>query len=192
MCNLLILMVLAFTSCNINTNSETSNNLSTEQKHNSENKLITRQALKNSCSILIPESFTLMNNIEKSEKYPGQNAPQEVWGNEQRDINVSISNTGQILPEYELETYVHQIALGIKANIESSKWYGLDIKTINGRNIGVLEFATPALDGEIYNLMGVTLNLKGEVIMYSFNCTSENKKDWKEKGLQIIESLKFI
>lgn len=76
-----------------------------------------KNVLNGMLSVLIPDDFTLMTNEEKQLKYPGQNAPQEVWANKDRDINISFSNTNQPLPESELGMYIKQVAEGVKANI---------------------------------------------------------------------------
>jgi hypothetical protein len=140
-------------------------------------------------SVLIPEDFTLMTNEEKQLKYPGQNAPQEVWANKDRDINISFSNTNQPLPESELDVYINQVAEGVRKNMSGSRWYGMNTKTFNGLRAGVLEFESPVQDGNIYNLMCFAC-VKGKLIVYSFNCLAKDKEKLSRIGKQIIESVK--
>lgn len=162
-----------------------------EVKKEMKQEAMQRQELGNIISLLIPSDFTMMSTAEKSVKYPGQNAPQEVWANAERDININFSNTGQALPISELEMYINEVANGIKANVPSSKWYEVKSYTYNGIKVGVLEFITPARDGEIYNLMCFT-SINGKLIMYSFNCLAKNKTIWQEKAQNIISSIKQI
>ncbi len=162
-----------------------------EVKKEMKQEAMQRQELGNIISLLIPSDFTMMSTAEKSVKYPGQNAPQEVWANAERDVNINFSNTGQALPISELEMYINEVANGIKANVPSSKWYGVKSYTYNGIKVGILEFITPAQDGEIYNLMCFT-SINGKLIMYSFNCLAKNKTIWQEKAQNIISSIKQI
>lgn len=148
-----------------------------------------KNVLNGMLSVLIPDDFTLMTNEEKQLKYPGQNAPQEVWANKDRDINISFSNTNQPLPESELEMYIKQVAEGVKANISGSRWYGANTSTFNGLKVGVIEFESPAQDGNIYNLMCFTC-IKGKLIMYSFNCLAKDKEKLFSISKQIVESVK--
>jgi len=148
-----------------------------------------RQELDGIISLLIPSDFTMMSTAEKSAKYPGKNAPQEVWANAERDVNINFLNTGQALPISELEMYINEVANGIKENVPSSKWYGVKSYTYNGIKVGILEFVTSAQDAEIYNLMCFT-SVNGKLIMYSFNCLAKNKTIWQEKAQNFISSIR--
>lgn len=159
-------------------------------KQNLEYSLVRKTVLKDLFSILIPSDFTLMTIEEKRLKYPGTNAPQEVWANSNRSVTVNFSNTGQSLPVSELETYVNVVSKSIKESLPNSNWYGSEIKYFNGLKVGVIKFESPAVDGNIYNIMCITI-IKGQVVIYSFNYLINNETQWSEIGKSIIESLKI-
>jgi len=141
--------------------------------------------------ITIPINFTALTSEEKAKKYPGNNPPQEVYANEDGTISIAFTNTNMVLLETNLEGYVKQTVEGIKQGVPDSKWHSFGVKNINGKNIGVLAFDTPAADGWIYNVMCFTV-MNGKLIMYSFNCMVNQKVKWENEGKEIIESFVVV
>jgi hypothetical protein len=62
---------------------------------------------------------------------------------------------------------------------------------INGEEFFIIEFYSKALNGTIYNKMFFTV-LGDRLLIGSFNCTSMVESIWKNKGDEIIESIKLL
>lgn len=60
----------------------------------------------------------------------------------------------------------------------------------SGENeVAWMDFVSPAMDIQIYNLMFFT-SLKGRLFMGSCNCPAHEQEDWKRLFLQMISSMR--
>lgn len=139
-------------------------------------------------SVTIPAGFTIMAEAEKELKYPGKNAPQEVWANKTREVSIGFSNTKEALPAGELKAYVAQISEALNKSVTGIKQHATEFKHINGLDIGMIEFEAPAADTDLYNLMCFTV-VDGELIIYTFNCLMHDIETWHNKAVRVIESV---
>jgi len=64
------------------------------------------------------------------------------------------------------------------------------VSEINGRKVGYLEFITPVIDTDIYNLMFFT-DLDGQLLLGTFNCTKRSIDEWQSTAKEIMNSLKI-
>lgn len=153
-------------------------------------KLVERQVLDNKVSILLPENFRPMTEVEKERKYPSANRPPLVYTNEEQNINIAfnhMANPAQaaIIPEY-LKAFEQQYS-----QLEMLKaTYQKEVKDINGNTCLVFEFLTPAADTDIYNLM-VGLPLEDRLLAVSFNCTQRLMADWQSVAQEIVNSIQL-
>ena len=69
----------------------------------------------------------------------------------------------------------------------SAKWYRSEMTSINGKDVGVIELLTPAIDTKIYNLICFSV-VDGKILILTFNCTEEEMDDWTLTGQQILDS----
>jgi hypothetical protein len=66
-----------------------------------------------------------------------------------------------------------------------------EITQINGRDFIRLEMITPAADTQIYNLMLITV-IHTELILCTFNCTTDLQQEWQPIAEQMIASAKVV
>jgi hypothetical protein len=153
-----------------------------------QSKLVKKSVLGGELSILLPDYFNLMSKELVEIKYPSGNRPTEIYSDEQGGVSIGFSHTAN---QMELEQLPELMPLFIEqfSNMYPTiKWGKTDTRKINGLNCVVLEFETPAIDTEIYNLMGITV-LDGRMLIFTFNCIVPVKSEWEEKASQIINSI---
>lgn len=146
-----------------------------------------KQILSGKASMLIPESFTLMGPEMVGLKYPNVgHQPTEVYTNMQGSINVALKHTENQPRNENLSEVKKVIDAGI--NRPPIHFFKSQEEVINGVECVVIEFISPAVDSEVYNLMLITI-LEGRLAMVTFNCSGK-QNEWKPLGREIIYSFR--
>lgn len=144
--------------------------------------------LSDKVEILIPKGFSIMSGEMAKIKYPSERRPTLIYTNESATINIAFNHTESKASNGEIQSYKDSLEKTFKNLNPSAKWYSSDVLKINSRNVGCLEFLTPALDTRIYNLIFFT-ELDGRLLLISFNCTEAQMNDWKPIAINIMNSL---
>jgi hypothetical protein len=153
--------------------------------------LIRSRVLVGQASILLPSTFTPLTQEEIKLKYPGNNRPVEVYGNETGTITVGLSMLDLEVPEKEFEEFAKVIVQEFRNAANVSNWYGDKIQTINGMRILITEYESPLPDGTSYNLTCYA-SMHNKVVVYTFNCLQNQKSEWKAIGFRIVESFQTV
>ena len=122
-------------------------------------------------------------------KYPSERRPTLAYANEDYSINIAFNHTQNKVKDGQIPEYKREIKKAFENLYPSAAWFEDKVVKNNGRNIGVFELLTPAVDAEIYNLMSFS-ELEGRLFLVSFNCTEEQMEEWEPIAKRIIESLK--
>ena len=154
-----------------------------------QSKLVRKSVLGGELSILLPDYFNLMAKELVEIKYPSGNRPTEIYSDEQGGVSIGFSHTQNQMELEQLPELMPAFIEQFSNMYPTIKWGKTETKKINGLNCVVLEFETPAIDTEIYNLMGVTV-LDGRMLIFTFNCIVPVRSEWEEKANQIINSIK--
>ena len=72
----------------------------------------------------------------------------------------------------------------------SAKWLETGMLEIQEKNIGFIEVITPAIDGDIFNLMFFAA-LDGQTLIGTFNCMEEELESWQPVAKAMVETLEF-
>jgi len=139
----------------------------------------------------VPTAFDVMSEEIMKLKYPSERRPQVVYSNESGGINVGLSLTDNNASQEELFQFVETFERTFTSVYPSAEWSGYGIKYVDKRKVGYLEFITPAIDTEIYNLMFFT-DLDGKLLICTFNCTRKSVEEWTETAHEILSSLKIL
>ena len=151
----------------------------------------TRSIFNNKVQLLIPASFTIMDERIISKKYPGENhRPTLVFTNVKASVTVAFSHDTSLPTIEEDMSQVKDFYDG-QLSQQNFSFYKSSMQKINGRNIVVFEFISKAVDKDIYNIMFFS-HLEGSLFVGTFNCTVPLKEEWEQRGKQILASLKFI
>ena len=153
-----------------------------------QSELVEKSVLGGELSILLPDYFNLMAKELVEIKYPSGNRPTEIYSDEQGGVSIGFSHTQNQMELEKLPELMPMFMEQFSNMYPTIKWGKTDIRKINGLNCVVLEFETPAVDTEIYNLMGITV-LDGRMLIFTFNCIVPVRSEWEEKASQIINSI---
>ncbi|CAH2715104.1 hypothetical protein BACCIP111895_02288 [Neobacillus rhizosphaerae] len=148
-----------------------------------------KELLSNKIEMLLPESFHIMSEEVAKIKYPNENRPTIIYTNDKTTINISLKYTTTQINDSQIPEFHNSIKQMFEKLYPSAKW--LDekvIKTNDGKNVGVLEVITPAIDTNIYNFMYL-IELDNKVLIATFNCTEEKMDDWKPIAKEIMGSI---
>lgn len=131
-----------------------------------------------------------MSEDKAKAKYPYENRPSIIYTNESASVNIAFNYTQNQASNENLQAIMDAMKESFENLYPSAQWYTSEVKTINDKDIGVLELITPAIDTEVYNLMWFT-DLDGKLLIATFNCTKEQIDEWKPVGEVILSSFEL-
>lgn len=135
----------------------------------------------------IPKDFTLMSNEMKRRKYPVGNNPDFVFTNNEGTVNIAFNHTPVTVRNNDVvsfeNTFLQQLQNSNPINMTHR------VELINEAEFVVFEFTSQAVDTKVYNLLFLT-NLDGKLLLGTFNCTDDLKKDWEPKMKGMLLSIK--
>lgn len=140
-------------------------------------------------TMLLPSHFKEMDPDLKAVKYPGPESPDWVYSNESGDVSITFTlENGEIKPE-EVPEVRDILAKELKRLYPSSAVE--DKKTIGDKenNISLFSMDIPLIDGACYHLMFLR-EVKEGLLIGSFDCSIDEKKQWQQIMLQILETLR--
>lgn len=147
-----------------------------------------RSVLSDKVTLLIPKDYKEMSAEAAKIKYPQERRPTYILTNSEGSINVAFSKTISEATENDITEYAAYFKELFSNLYPSATWYSSGIEIINGKNIGKIELLTPAVDGNIYNLV-LFAELEGKLLLVSFNCTEKYMKDWQPIANDIMKSI---
>lgn len=159
-----------------------------KEEGESENSLLEWETiLSDKVEILIPKSFSIMSDEMAEFKYPMESRPTIIYTDEAASVNVAFNYTDTALSDDQISDFLSQMEEMVSNLYPSADWKNVEKKTINENDVGVLEFVSPAIDTEIYNLIWFCA-LDGRLLISTFNCTLEQLEEWEPIGKEIMES----
>ena len=148
-----------------------------------------RSILLDKVDILVPKDFNVMSEEKVKLKYPIGKGPTLVFTNEEATINVAFSTTPDLASEYLIPEYLETFKNTYENIFPSAIWYSSGVEKINGKNIGKLEFLSPAaIDTKVYNLIFFT-DLDGALLIVTVNAKEKQMNDWKPIAHEIMNSI---
>lgn len=156
-----------------------------------QSKLVKSGVLGGELTILLPDYFGLMSEELVNVKYPSGSRPTEIYSNESGTVSIGFNHTQNQMELEKLPKLLPAFVEQFSNMYPTIKWYKKEVRKIHGVDYVLLEFETPAIDTEIYNLMAITV-LDGRMLISTFNCTVGVKSEWKDNASQIINSLQIM
>ena len=152
--------------------------------------LVEKPILGGKGTALLPSDFELMSEEMLKVKYPPTSRrPGEVYTDYKAEINVIFDHTrDKVNPEGLVG--IKDKMVGRFSQIPGMTLLNHHMQTVNGREFFVIEFISPALDTEVYNLMFGT-SYEARLLMGTFNCTVANRPEWEQIGKEIVNSIKL-
>lgn len=137
----------------------------------------------------IPKDFVDMPEEIKAIKYPYIQRPEIIKTDSKGSIDITFNRIDQALTEDTVKELTKGMKDVTKKLNPSNLIFSQEMKKANGKNVGYIEFKSPALDGFIYNIM-FFLEFEEKTLMGKFACLYEEHKDWRYIAFQMIESIR--
>lgn len=154
-------------------------------------QIIDQSILDGKVTLRMPEIFTIMLPELASLKYPSERRPNLIYTDESSTINLAFNMTTHSVTEMEIAEFQENMADVLEQAQPTAEWLDNDSKEIDGKNIGFFEIITPALDGDIYNLMFFA-SIDGKALIGTFNCMEEDVEEWRPVAQAMMDTLKFV
>ncbi|MET3940618.1 hypothetical protein ABIC22_003430 [Paenibacillus sp. PvP094] len=143
-------------------------------------------------AVSLPRLLRLISEKEASMKYPSSHRPEWIYTNDSGTVNFTFNRLEHRISEEELTSFTETMANVVRGTQPVRQWdkHGVRI-TETGQVTGYCQFSVQGLNNQIYNHIGFAI-LDQSVLVYGFNCTDEEKKDWLEPGETILNSLAIL
>ncbi|MEG0258726.1 MAG: hypothetical protein RR490_02645 [Niameybacter sp.] len=158
---------------------------------NQEVAVIDQCVLEGEITLRMPKLFSIMLPELASLKYPSERRPTIIYTDESTTINLAFNMTPHSLADTEVAEFQENMIDMLEQAQPSAEWLDTDVIDINDKTIGFLEVITPAIDGDIYNLMFFAA-IDGRALIGTFNCMEEDIETWRPIARAMMETLQFI
>lgn len=139
-------------------------------------------------SISLPKEFDSMNPEYVKFKYPSENRPNIIISDINAVFSFTFSLTNSLLNESEIEEFKNNMKKLLGRMNGSILFKSDGIIEINNKACGFLEFISPAIDTDIYNLM-YFVSYKEKALLVGFSCPKEDSLIWEEIAKAIFRTL---
>lgn len=140
-------------------------------------------------TVSLPRTFRLVTEREAQLKYPSSHRPEWIYTNDSGTVNFTFKTLDHRLAPEELNSFTESMADVIRATQPVREWKKHGVRVTDaGLSTGYCQFAVQGLNDQIYNHMVFTI-LNQKVLVYGFNCTEDEKKNWMEPGGTLLDTL---
>lgn len=147
-----------------------------------------KEVIANRLEILIPQTFSKMSEEMAKIKYPSERRPTVIFTNENASINIAFNHTQNEVLNEQINEVKNSLKESFSNLYPSATWYDQRVETISGKNVGIMELLTSAIDTKIYNLI-FFFELDGKLMLGTFNCTEKEMEAYKPVASNIVKSL---
>lgn len=141
-------------------------------------------------SVFLPKDFDFMDTEIVKIKYPSENRPNIIISDLAGLYSFMFNHTSSKLKKTEIKEFTDMMKTTLSRSNASIIFKSAGQKEINGKNIGFLEFISPALDYDIYNLM-YFLSFDERALIIGFNCIKDLSNSWKNIAKAVFETLEI-
>ena len=136
-------------------------------------------------SIEVPQGLTPMSEEMAKIKYPSENRPQVIYGDEKGKASLGITAGRNPLPADKLDVFKDMML----KMLESLKPQA-EAVTVDGHKGWLLTFRSQTPDSEILNMMLIT-SQDEKAVQMTFNMTTDLIEQYQEAAKASLLSLKF-
>lgn len=152
-------------------------------------KLEKQSILDNKVELSIPTLLKPMSQKMIDLKYPNMRLkPDMILSDEDATINLIIAYTNQPVEDEQIGQYKDFQLDALKKSRPDMQLIKGEVKTINGRPVGYFKFVTQAIDQKVFNCY-FFVNVKGRLLLCTFNCIQKLQAKWDISVDEIINSL---
>lgn len=147
--------------------------------------------LDNQIMLRIPALFTEMPKELAELKYPSARRPNVILTDESTTVNITFNFTTNELSNEEVAAFRDGMIEVLEQMQPAIEWFDIGGLTIQGKAISYFEMLTPALDGDIFNLM-FFCSLQNRALIGTFNCMAEDLDEWEPVAQAIMRNMQFV
>lgn len=148
-----------------------------------------REIYKNQMWMWIPDKFSLLSREFVKIKYPSESRPEIIYANSDTTVNITFSHKQEKLAAGQGAEVLDDLGHVLRHLYPTCKIFYQDSVQAGGNEVAWMDFVTPAMDSEIYNMMFVT-QLKGRLLIGTCNCLDSDREDWKDLFVQMIATIR--
>ncbi len=148
-----------------------------------------REIYKNQMWMWIPDKFSLLSREFVKIKYPSESRPEIIYANSDTTVNIAFSHKQEKLAAGQEAEVLDDLGYVLRHLYPTCKIYDQDSVRAGENEVAWMDFVTPAMDSEIYNMMFVT-PLKGRLLIGTCNCLDSDREDWKDLFVQMIATMR--
>lgn len=152
--------------------------------------VIDQAILEGKINLRMPKLFSIMLPELASFKYPSERRPTIIYTDESTTINLAFNMTTHSISDTEVAEFQEEMIDILEQAQPSAEWLDTDVIEINDKTIGFLEVITPAIDGDIFNLMFFA-SIDGQALIGTFNCMDEDFETWRPIARAMMGTLQF-
>ena len=141
-----------------------------------------QQISKLNLSLEIPQTLTPMSDEMAKIKYPSENRPQVIYGDERGKASLGITAGRNALPAAQLDMAKDATLTNFNPQAEPV--------TVDGHKAWLITFRSQAPDTEILNMLLIT-SQNEKAVQVSFNMTKDLVAQYQEAAKASLLSLKF-
>lgn len=145
----------------------------------------------NKFTILLPTNFKRMDEAVAKFKYPSEERPEIILSDDTGATNITFNYIPEEITNEEIPNTRDAMVKILKKLHPSSRWFEIGEKNVKEKNVAFCEFSSPALDGNIFNVM-YFVEIHENILMGTINFKANEKKYWKIAAHQIIETIEEI
>lgn len=147
-----------------------------------------REILQNKLVVLVPKNWKSMPLATIRSRYPGSQSPQEVYIDSTGSLSIAFNYTDSKLTPDQLKTYAGVLKASIQKANPNSEWLQTGFIHVEGKEIGFFKILINNNGKKIFSQLFFT-ELKGRLLMGTFNCGETKLKNWKLIADQIMYSV---
>jgi len=152
--------------------------------------VIDQRVMDGKISFRMPKLFSIMPAQLASLKYPSERRPNIIYTDESSTINFAFNKTSHSLPDEGVAEFQENMIDVLEQAQPAAQWFDTDVIKINDKTVGFIEVMTPAIDGEIFNLM-FFISIDGQALIGTFNCTEEDTETWRPIARAMMKTMQF-
>lgn len=142
-------------------------------------------------AVLIPETFTLLEEEFIKMKYPASKGFDSVYTDDAVTVNCTFSWNQTEISDDNIEDLKDDLLKFFRELYPKADFYENGVETFTNKKIGFFDLLFDAPDGKMYNLI-IVMELEGKLYMSNFNCTEDKVKYWRPILKGIMKSIKVV
>lgn len=149
-----------------------------------------QQVLEGKITLRMPKLFSIMSAELASLKYPSERRPTIIYTDESSTINLAFNLTTHDLADAGVTDFQETMIDVLEQAQPAAEWFDTDVITIHDKTVGFIEVITPAIDGDIFNLM-FFVSINEQALIGTFNCLEEDIETWRPIARAMMSSMQF-